>query len=224
LLKSSAYEVKTSVAPGVFSSFVDALGGKQIDITDANVASLLALSHEFGFRHLLVRCLASVTRTGASMNPSLLATLYHPTNHVFGGCHPQSSITEQMTRDHLAEVRVDLQFFKSNVESVRHCFGELKTDLTNLRSDFVRLNSCADKSVADIEGLKTNLATLSGEVKTGFNKSVADIEGLKTNLATLRGQADGLRQSHDDLNRRHRDLCNSVRPFKGGYIFTRRPS
>jgi hypothetical protein len=88
----------------------------------------------------------------------------------------------------LAEVRDDLQRYKTGRESVLHEFGVFKTDLNDLRSDFVRLNSAVDVLARDTRGLKTALAKLSGEVQTGFAESVVDTEGVKTGLAKVSGE------------------------------------
>jgi archaellum component FlaC len=106
------------------------------------------------------------------------------TDRVFADGNSPSSMTEQMIQDALSELRGDFGSFKTSLDSVLQEFRRLRTELNELRSYVLRLNSDVDDLSADTGDLKVFQAKL-GEVDTRLDKLEGDTGELKSGLSTV---------------------------------------
>jgi hypothetical protein len=147
-LLRTPYVVTSTVPREVFQQFVSALEGHPIDITDANVCGLSALSREFGFEFLASKVMefedgqrvGDSTQNDSTKFPNRLSAL--------------EKGALQRDRD-ISELRSQLLIQSQTQEMVLERLLRIETDLAKLNSEFTTLRSSDVVTLrADVSNLK----------------------------------------------------------------------
>jgi phosphopantetheinyl transferase (holo-ACP synthase) len=187
-LTASPYRVQSSVSLSIFQSFISALEGNSIKITDTNFTGLQRLCEEFGFSEIAAQLSDFQPSTG------LKATEDADTRGRIAALEEKAQQHDHDTevlQDKLTQLSTDFERLVGEVSALRSAAAETQT-LSALKTQI------AEKLIGPVvEQLSTELSELRKEVltlKTQTAEKPSDpvVEQLSTELSELRKEVSAL--------------------------------